>query len=240
MVEFISDPEADRRTHRERTGSYYTPVELVDALLDSALQPLIDDALDADDPEQALLGLTVCDPACGAGIFLIRATQRLASALAWHRAGRPVARKFVEEDELDCKHPCRPLDVGGYALDHASARRDIIAKAKLMHGIDLNPIAVELTRLLLAALTVEPGRPNPDLRSRIKMGNALLGTTPALIVQGIPDVAFKPLRGDDKEVAAALRDRNRQARSSQSVPDLFSPPGAESTLATPRAEGGER
>ena len=35
-------------------------------------------------------------------------------------------------------------------------------------------------------------------------GNRLLGTTPALLKQAIPDDAFKPIEGDDKKVAAEL------------------------------------
>jgi hypothetical protein len=52
---------------RKATGSYYTPPDLVERLLDSALEPVLDQTRDR--PE-ALLATTVCDPACGAGYFL--------------------------------------------------------------------------------------------------------------------------------------------------------------------------
>ena len=52
-------------------------------------------------------------------------------------------------------------------------------------------------------------------RAHIKTGNSLLGTTPELVEQGIPDVAYKPITGDDKAAARAWRDRNRKEREGQ-------------------------
>ena len=49
---------------RKKSGSYYTPSELIALVLDEALDPLINDALRAPDREAALLGITVVDPAC--------------------------------------------------------------------------------------------------------------------------------------------------------------------------------
>ena len=51
-------------------------------------------------------------------------------------------------------------------------------------------------RLWLEAL--QPGRPLSFLDAHIKVGNALLGTTPALLAAGLPDAAFVALTGDDK------------------------------------------
>jgi hypothetical protein len=72
---------------RKTTGSYYTPSSLITCLLDSALDPVVDEALKGPDPEQALLSLKICDPACGSGHFLIAAAHRLAKRLAALRTG---------------------------------------------------------------------------------------------------------------------------------------------------------
>ena len=60
---------------RKTTGSYYTPTSLIESLLDSALDPVLDEAeksaTDAADAERRLLEVTVCDPACGSGHFLV-------------------------------------------------------------------------------------------------------------------------------------------------------------------------
>src|SRR5690606_3627957 len=75
---------------RKRTGAYYTPDSLVQGLLDSALDPVVEDrrkGKKGEQAEQALLGITVCDPACGSGHFLIAAAHRLARHLARIRTG---------------------------------------------------------------------------------------------------------------------------------------------------------
>ena len=53
---------------RKTTGCYYTPDSLVQCLLDSALDPVVEDRLKGkkgEEAEQAILDLKVCDPACG-------------------------------------------------------------------------------------------------------------------------------------------------------------------------------
>lgn len=177
-----------RHTDRKTSGSYYTPLTLVDALLDSTLDPLIEEAVKAPDPEGALLELTVCDPSCGAGVFLVRASRRIATRVAAVRAARQEPSTGERE----------------------RARRDVATNQ--IYGVDLNPVAVDLTRLCLSAETAAQNAPNPPLEQRIKHGNALLGTTPALLAQGIPDAAFTPIEGDDPKVAATLRKRNRAER----------------------------
>jgi len=171
---------------RKTTGSYYTPTSLVDCLLDSALDPVLDEACKKTDPEQAVLDLKVCDPACGSGHFLVAAARRIAKRLASVRSG---------DDEPS------PRDV-------QKALRDVVGRC--IYGVDLNPMAVELCKVSLWMEAIEPGRPLSFLDSHIQCGNALLGTTPALMSRGIPDDAFKPIEGDDKEVAKRLKKRNQQ------------------------------
>jgi hypothetical protein len=48
---------------RKTTGSYYTPMSLITCLLDSALDPVLDEAAAKAEPERAILNLKVCDPA---------------------------------------------------------------------------------------------------------------------------------------------------------------------------------
>ena len=74
------------------TGSYYTPSSLIACLLDSALEPVLDEAAGKPDAEAALLELNVLDPACGSGHFLIAAAHRMARRLATARTGEPEPR----------------------------------------------------------------------------------------------------------------------------------------------------
>jgi hypothetical protein len=170
---------------RKTTGSYYTPTSLIAALLDSALDPVLDEATAAPEPETAILNIKVLDPACGSGHFLIAAAHRIAKRLAAVRTG---------EDEP------APEAV-------RTALRDVIGHC--LYGIDVNPMAVELCKVSLWMEALEPGRPLSFLDHHIICGNSLLGTTPALLANGIPDDAFKPLEGDDRKVVAELRKRNR-------------------------------
>ncbi len=176
---------------RKKTGSYYTPAGLVKSLLDTALQPVIDRALAAPDAQAALLSLKVCDPACGSGHFLTAAARRIASSLARLRAGgdEPTVGQMQ------------------------AAMREVVRGC--IYGVDLNPMAVELCKVALWIESLEPGRPLTFLESRIREGNSLLGTTPALLEEGIPDEAFSPIEGDDKKACAALRKRNKLERAGQ-------------------------
>lgn len=173
---------------RKTTGSYYTPTSLITCLLDSALDPVVTEAVKKPNPEQALLNLKICDPACGSGHFLIAAAHRLAKRLASIRTGD-------EEPAPD-------------ATRHAL--RDVIGRC--IYGVDVNPMAVELCKVSLWMEALEPGKPLSFLDHRIQCGNSLLGTTPALLAKGIPDEAFKPIEGDEKKYCTEWKKRNKKER----------------------------
>src|SRR5215212_3893557 len=81
-----------RGNQRKTTGSYYTPESLVQVLLDSALDPVLDRVgQDAEDTAEALLGVTVMDPACGSGHFLLAAARRIATRVAPARSQQGLA-----------------------------------------------------------------------------------------------------------------------------------------------------
>jgi hypothetical protein len=177
---------------RKTTGSYYTPDSLVQVLLDSALEPVILDTI-AKNPGnavEALLGLSLVDPACGSGHFLLAAARRLGAHVARLQAnGTPSAAEY--------RH----------------ALREVVGRC--IFGVDLNPMAVELCKVGLWMEAVEPGLPLTFLNSHIQHGNALLGTTPQLMAKGIPDAAWDPIEGDDKKTAIALKKRNKKAAEGQ-------------------------
>ncbi|CAL9540062.1 hypothetical protein SUDANB6_04239 [Streptomyces sp. enrichment culture] len=178
---------------RKTTGSYYTPSSLIDCLLDSALDPVIDDAVKSgatrEEQEAALLRLTVCDPACGSGHFLVAAARRIAKRLAAVRTDSP-------EPSAEATR---------------TALRDVIGRC--IYGVDLNPMAVELAKVSLWIESLEPGKPLSFLDAHLRHGNGLVGTTPKLLAAGLPDEAFKPIEGDDKTWVTALRKRNAAERA---------------------------
>ncbi|MFJ6408525.1 Eco57I restriction-modification methylase domain-containing protein [Streptomyces hydrogenans] len=190
---------------RKTTGSYYTPSSLIECLLDTTLDPVIDDAVKrgeqrateagrpdpADDIVAELLSLTVCDPACGSGHFLVASARRIAKRVASVRERNP-------EPTVD-------------ALRHAL--HEVVARC--IYGVDLNPMAVELAKVSLWLEAMEPGKPLGFLDAHVKRGNGLIGTTPKLLGDGVPDDAFKPIEGDDRKYASALVKRNKAQRGGQ-------------------------
>lgn len=189
---FASEAAEQKGNQRKTTGSYYTPDSLVQALLDTALDPVLDKTeAEADDPAKALLKLSVIDPACGSGHFLLAAARRIATRLARIRAdGTPSLADF--------RH----------------ALRDVARSC--LHGVDRNPMAVELTKVALWIETVDPGLPLGFFDAQIRCGDALLGVFDLKVLQdGIPDAAYKQLTGDDKDTARYYLQANRAATSGQ-------------------------
>ena len=182
---------------RKTSGSYYTPDVLVQCLLDSALDPVVDETTRGNsgaEAEQAILGLKVCDPAVGSGHFLVGAAHRLARRLARIRA-----------------HAAGDSEPSPLLYQHAL--RDVIGRC--LYGVDMNPMAAELCRVGLWLEALEPGKPLSFLDHHIRVGNSLLGATPELIEAGLPDQAFKAQQGDDRKICSGLRKRNKRERESR-------------------------
>lgn len=198
---------------RKTTGSYYTPSALIDLVLDETLDPLLDDAERAADPEAALLAMTVCDPACGSGHFLVAAARRIAERLAVVRSG--------ESDPT-------PTHV-------REALHDVVDRC--IYGVDLNPLAAELAKVSLWLEAMQAGRPLSFLDAHVKVGNALLGTTPELAAAGIPDDAFVALGDDDKPTTNMWKRRNKVERDARAAAqdelDLFGDTPTPSVPAAP-------
>lgn len=191
-------------TERKTTGSYYTRPELVQELIKSALDPVIADRLkaagtDRDARERALLSLTVCDPACGSGHFLLAAARRIGHELAVVRTGEA--------------HPAPEAT--------RAAIRDAIRHC--IYGVDKNPLAVDLCKVALWLEGHNHDRPLSFLDHRIKCGDSLVGVFNLDVLrEGIPDGAYTAVSGDEKKTATAIRNENRQEREGQL--ELFGAP----------------
>ena len=192
-LSFLGDAEDDHTANghaRKLSGSYYTPDSLVQELIQSALVPVIEDRLQKNrqNPRAALLSITVCDPACGSGHFLLAASRRLATELARINAG------LDQPTEQDYRH----------------ALREVVRHC--IYGVDINPLAIELCKTGLWLESIEPGKPLSFLDAHIRCGNALVGVLdPMLLENGIPADAYKALTGDDKKTCTELRKANKSA-----------------------------
>ncbi len=191
---------------RKTSGSYYTPDGLVQELIKSALDPVIEARLGNNpaNPVEALLSITVIDPACGSGHFLLAAARRLAERLA----------------------VLRMPDGAVKPQDYRHALHEVISRC--IFGVDRNPMALELARMALWLEGFEEGVALSFLDHHLQCGDALIGLTDLKQLRyGIPDAAFKPLSGDDKTVCRDIAKANKEGLKAfikhQSNPNLDLP-----------------
>ena len=190
----MTDPEqADKKQKgnaRKLTGSYYTPDCLVEQVLKTSLDPLLDEC--CKNPvyaQQKLLALRVIDPACGSGHFLLGAARRIAERLAeaYNRRYEGIAS---EEGFRRAMH-------------------DVIRHC--IYGVDINPMAIELVRMNLWLEGYQPGKALSFLDAHLRCGNSLLGLfSEETLKYPIPSDAYKCLPGDDAEVCKSANEANKK------------------------------
>ena len=206
-------------SERKTTGSFYTPPELVNELIESALMPVVrqrlDDAAKADKRDNtgtkhqqaALLSLKIIDIACGSGHMLLAAARRVGKELAKLRTG---------EDEPAPERIRESI-------------RDVISHC--IYGVDRNPLAVDLCRVALWLESHTAGKPLTFLDHRIRCGDSLVGVFDlGVLKQGIPDKAFDPCEGDEKTVARSAAKRNKAERGGE-MQELFAAPAPNADIA---------
>jgi type I restriction-modification system DNA methylase subunit len=167
----------DKPEVRKAGGVYYTPTYIVDYIVENTIGKL----LEGKTPEQ-VEKLRFLDPACGSGSFLIRAYQFL---LDWHLkyyAGHAAGKNRKGKNAVLMK------DAFGNQKLTLDIRRRILINN--IFGVDIDPQAVEVTKLSLLlkvlegedSLTVSRQldlfrkRALPDLGKNIKCGNSLIGS----------------------------------------------------------------
>lgn len=182
---------------RKETGSYYTPDYVVEYIVEHSVEPLLDELHDEysnDDGEitdpnglvEATLNVDVLDPAMGSGHFLVGALDHIARFLVDVAAGAD----FEEQEQRDADTE----------LDYWRRR---VAQACL-YGVDINPLAVELSKLSLWLRTVARNKPLSFLDHHLRCGNSLIGA----------DVEELPL---EREQSEHHRRKERRAREAGQV-----------------------
>ena len=151
----VLQPSEERR----RSGSHYTPRELTEPIVRTALAPIFDrmrvEGGGPLRPEQ-ILDLKVCDPAMGSGAFLVEACRQLGDALvaAW-QAHDAMPEIPPDENEI------------------IFARRQVAQRC--LYGVDRNPKAVDLAKLSLWLVTLAKDHPLTFLDHALRPGDALVG-----------------------------------------------------------------
>ncbi|MFQ5451851.1 MAG: Eco57I restriction-modification methylase domain-containing protein [Nitrospinaceae bacterium] len=156
-------------------GVYYTPTYIVDYIVNQTVGKLLEGKKPG--ARSAVNKIRVLDPACGSGSFLIGAYQYL---LDWHRD------RYLEQGPQKHKKALYQAHGGEWRLTTAERKRILLTH---IYGVDIDPQAVETTKLslLLKVLEGESGeilkrqyklfheRALPDLGNNIKCGNSLIG-----------------------------------------------------------------
>ena len=149
---------------RATAGAHYTPKSLATEVVRYALEPLVYDPGPHQQPDgwvpvdsDRILDLKVADIACGSGAFLVAAARYLADRLveAWQR-----------EEAVTGMTP-RELET--------HAIRTVIATC--LYGADINAMAVEMCKLSLWLVSLDPKLPFSFVDDKILHGNSLLGLT---------------------------------------------------------------
>ncbi len=150
---------------RATAGAHYTPRSLAEEVVLHALEPLVfspgpHDTGDRDTwkpvSSDTILDLKVADIACGSGAFLVAAARYLSDRLveAWQREG--VAHGT-------------PHELRTHAI------RQVVANC--LYGADINGMAVEMCKLSLWLVSLDPRLPFSFVDDKILHGNSLLGLT---------------------------------------------------------------
>ena len=174
----INAGEAPTVSKRKRDGVFYTPQYITKYIVENTVGRLcaekkaemgIDEAeYFADKNRQMatkkrlldqltryrewLLGITICDPACGSGAFLNAALQFL---MAEHKL----------LDEMEAK-------ITGSTIAFQAVENSILENN--LYGVDINEESVEIARLALWLRTAKPHRKLNSLNNNIKCGNSLI------------------------------------------------------------------
>ncbi|SHG42595.1 Eco57I restriction-modification methylase domain-containing protein [Geodermatophilus nigrescens] len=181
---------------RANTGAIYTPRFLAERVVETTLEGLVykPGPLDTEDKSawvlrtpKEILDLRICDIAAGSGAFLVAATRYLANRLVEARRQHGSQSKVPDADEP------ATVSFGARALEEQElldARREVIDHC--IYGVDINPMAVEMAKLSLWLVTLDPRRPFSFLDDRLAIGDSLLGITSP---DQLRDLHFDPKKG---------------------------------------------
>jgi len=150
---------------RANTGTHYTPRSLAEEVVLHALEPLVFSPGPLDTENRGdwvlkstteILNLKVADLAVGSGAFLVAAARYL-------------AERLIEARSKEGLTPVDNEDAKRWAV------REVVARC--LYGADINGMAVEMCKLSLWLVSMDPSKPFSFVDDRVFHGNSLLGVT---------------------------------------------------------------
>jgi len=170
---------------RRATGTHYTPIQYTRAMVTETLDPLVymGEHGKLEEPRRLrspreILDLKVCDPAMGSGAFLVQVIRYLGEKLAdsWQaereRHGEGVTLYLPYADPGVAREDRIPLP--DERTDTELWARRLVAE-RCVYGVDKNPLAVEMAKLSIWLVTLDPRKPFSFVNHALKPGDSLLG-----------------------------------------------------------------
>jgi adenine-specific DNA-methyltransferase len=161
--------------HRKLLGTHYTPDSIVDCIVRRALQPLLESS---DNPQ----GIRILDPACGSGLFLLKAFDVLAEH--WQKSfgsfGPKEARHFLENSLFG-------IDIDEKAV--STARRLLSEKASLPESdspfLNENILVADALSLKPPSSQIDLGNQTLDIHSLFEKHSfdCIVGNPPYVRIQ---------------------------------------------------------
>ena len=180
---------------RKTTASYYTPDKIVEFLVGRGLEPILEERqklIDGDLKKykkskstenlqicmDRLLDIQVLDPTMGSGHFLVEALNQItswATDILKTYPDHPLLNEIESERHtILSEQRKKKITINENLLTH-----DVLLKRKVMKrcifGVDINPMAVELTKLSLWLDSFAIGVPLTYLDHHIKAGDSTIG-----------------------------------------------------------------
>jgi hypothetical protein len=173
---------------RKATGSYYTPSFVVDHLIERSVEPALKAHLakvkikiDAGDQSGAygdFFDFRVADLAMGSAHFLVAAIDKIEAVMRSFLIQEGNRIDGVEA-ELSRLENAAKLALGDDEAAYADIERSSLLRRQIarrcIYGLDINPLAVELSRLAIWIHTFVPGLPMSSLEHGLVCANSLTG-----------------------------------------------------------------
>lgn len=171
---------------RKATGSYYTPKVVVDHLIERSVEPALKAHLDRikslmDEGKErqaadAFFDFRVADLAMGSAHFLVAAVDKIERGMRDFLTATEVPGVRAELARLaeKAREALGQDTDGAKAITDGQLLRRQVAR-RCIYGLDINPLAVELSQLALWIHTFVPGLPMSSLDHGLVLANSLTG-----------------------------------------------------------------
>ena len=199
------------------------------------------------DPASKLLELKICDPAMGSGHFLVNLVDYLSDHVitamaeaeaAWDGYISPLTKRIDDiRNKIMANAEYRSWTIDAEQLDDRHIVRRMVLK-RCVHGVDKNPMAVELAKVSLWLHTFTVGAPLSFLDHHLRCGDSLFGLwvnagiekagehSGPLFMEGLTALAMRaeaPMRIIEGLTDAEIAESRRSAEAFAEIEELTSP-----------------